>query len=247
MCSRLRLERTCHVLPPTNRLLASLSAANLKLLEPHLRPLELQQQKVLFEAGQSISAVYFPYDAVVSLVVTLSTGDMIEAAMVGRDGVVGALAALDGKISFSRAVVQIGGHGAICDIETIKRVTKQSATLQSLLIRHEQVVYAQAQQTAACNAIHTIEERLARWLLRARDLTQSDTLPFTQEFLAEILGVRRTSVSVVAHTLQQAGLLKYTRGRIQIVDLEGLRETACECYDTICKHYDTMLGVGNNK
>ena len=174
---------------PTNLLLASLSAADLKLLEPHLKPLELPQHKVLWEAGQSVSAVYFPYDAVVSLVVTLSSGEAIEAAMVGRDGVVGALAALDGRISLSRAVVQISGHGASCDVEALKQATMQSATLYSLLIRHEQVVYAQAQQSAACNAMHTIEERLARWLLRARDLSRSDTLPFTQEFLAELLGV----------------------------------------------------------
>jgi CRP-like cAMP-binding protein len=232
---------------PTNLLLASLSAADLKLLEPHLKPLELPQHKVLWEAGQSVSAVYFPYDAVVSLVVTLSSGEAIEAAMVGRDGVVGALAALDGRISLSRAVVQISGHGASCDVEALKQATMQSATLYSLLIRHEQVVYAQAQQSAACNAMHTIEERLARWLLRARDLSRSDTLPFTQEFLAELLGVRRTSVSTVAHTLQQAGFLKYARGRIHIVNLEGLQESACECYYTVCRHYDTLLGVGNNK
>jgi CRP-like cAMP-binding protein len=180
------------------------------------------------------------------LVVTLSTGEVIEAAMVGRDGVVGALAALDGRVSLSRAVVQISGHGAICDVEALKRATMQSATLQSLLIRHEQVVYAQAQQSAACNAIHTIEERLARWLLRARDLSRSDTLPFTQEFLAEMLGVRRTSVSTVAHTLQQAGFLKYARGRIHIVNLEGLQESACECYYTVCRHYDTLLGIAPN-
>jgi CRP-like cAMP-binding protein len=232
---------------PTNLLLASLSAADLKLLEPHLKPLELPQHKVLWEAGQSVSAVYFPYDAVVSLVVTLSSGEAIEAAMVGRDGVVGALAALDGRISLSRAVVQISGHGASCDVEALKQATMQSATLYSLLIRHEQVVYAQAQQSAACNAMHTIEERLARWLLRARDLSQSDTLPFTQEFLAEMLGVRRTSVSTVAHTLQQAGFLKYARGRIHIVNLEGLQESACECYYTVCRNYDTLLGLGNNK
>ena len=160
---------------------------------------------------------------------------------------IGALAALDGRISLSRAVVQISGHGAMCDVEALKRATTQSATLQALLIRHEQVVYAQAQQTAACNVMHTIEERLARWLLRVRDLSQSDTLPFTQEFLAEMLGVRRTSVSTVAHTLQQAGFLKYARGRIHIVNLEGLQESACECYYTVCRHYDTLLGVGNNK
>ncbi|HJS63187.1 MAG TPA: Crp/Fnr family transcriptional regulator [Pseudolabrys sp.] len=190
-----------------------------------------------------MSAVYFPYDAIISLVVTLSTGELIEAAMVGRDGVVGAAAALDGRISVSRAVVQISGSGVSCDVDVIKHAARRSETLHSLLIRHEQVVYAQAQQSAACNITHTIEERLARWLLRARDLSQSDTLPFTQEFLAEMLGVRRTSVSVVAHTLQQAGLLKYARGRIQITDLEGMRESACECYYAVSKYYDTLLGV----
>jgi CRP-like cAMP-binding protein len=208
---------------------------------------ELQQHKILFEANDSISAVYFPYDAIISLVVTLSTGEAIEAAMVGRDGVVGASAALDGRISLSRAIVQIGGHGVTCPVDVLKQAARQSETLHALLIRHEQVVYAQAQQTAACNVTHTIEERLARWLLRARDLSQSDTLPFTQEFLGEMLGVRRTSVSVVAHTLQQAGFLKYARGRIQIADLEGLRQSACECYDTVSKYYDRLLGNFPNR
>ena len=231
---------------PTNLLLASLSAADLKLLEPHLRPFEFPQHKVLFEAGDPVSGCYFPYDAVVSLVVTLSTGEMIEAAMVGRDGVIGATAALDGKISLSRAVTQISGRGVACEVDVLKRAATQSATLHSLLIRHEQTVYAQAQQTAACNVIHTIEERLARWLLRARDLSQSDALPFTQEFLAEMLGVRRGSVSTVAHTLQQAGLLKYARGQIQITNLDGLRQSACECHETISKHYATLLGIAPN-
>jgi CRP-like cAMP-binding protein len=234
---------------PTERnlLLKSLSAADFGLIEPHLRPLEFGQHKVLFEAGQSVSTVYFLYDAIVSLVVTLSTGESIEAAMVGRDGVIGASAALDGRVSLSRAIVVIAGHGVACDAEALKRASMQSPTFHSLLIRHEQVVYAQAQQTAACNATHDIDERLVRWLLRARDLSRNETLPFTQEFLAQMLGVRRTSVTVVAHTLQEAGLLKYTRGRIQIVDLEGMQETACECYDTVCRHYDMLLGVGNNK
>ena len=232
---------------PTNLLLASLSAADLTLLGPHLKPVALQQHKVLFEATEPVSAAYFPSDAIISLVVTLSTGEAIEAAMVGRDGVVGASAALDGKISLSRAIVQIGGHAVSCDLDVLKHAARQSETLHALLIRHEQVVYAQAQQTAACNATHTIEERLARWLLRARDLSQSDTLPFTQDFLGEMLGVRRTSVSVVAHTLQQAGFLKYARGRIQITDLEGLRQSACECYQTVSKYYDTLLGKLPNK
>ena len=232
---------------PTNLLLASLSATDFELLRPHLKPRELEQHDILFEAGGPVSIVFFPYDCVVSLVVTLATGEVIEAAMVGRDGVVGALAALDGKISMSRAILQIAGQGVSCDADLLKHAAMQSTTLHSLLIRHEQVVYAQAQQTAACNVTHNIEERLARWLLRARDLSQTDTLPFTQEFLAEMLGVRRTSVSVVAHTLQQAGLLKYSRGRIQITDVDGLQQTACECYATVSKHYDTLLGVLPNK
>jgi CRP-like cAMP-binding protein len=123
----------------------------------------------------------------------------------------------------------------------------QSTALHSLLIRHEQTVYAQAQQTAACNITHKIEARLARWLLRARDLSQADVLPFTQEFLAEMLGVGRTSVSIVAHTLQKAGLIEYRRGRIRIANVEAMRECACECYSTISKHYDTLLGIFPNK
>jgi CRP-like cAMP-binding protein len=192
-------------------------------------------------------SVYFLYDAIISLVVTLSSGEAIEAAMVGRDGVVGAGAALDGRIALSRAVVQIAGSGFSCDVDTLKRAAMQSTILHSLLIRHEQTVHAQAQQTAACNVIHKIDERLCRWLLRARDLSQSDTLPFTQEFLAEMLGVRRTSVTMVARTLQEAGLIKYARGRIQIVDVEGLRESACECHDTVSRHYETLLGSFTEK
>ena len=160
---------------------------------------------------------------------------------------VGAWAALDGGLSLTRAIVQIAGNAVVCDVDTLREAATQSATLPPLLIRHEQVVYAQAQQSAACNATHTVEERLARWLLRARDLSRSGTLPFTQEFLAEMLGANRTSVTVIARTLQQAGLLKYSRGRIEIVDPEGLLESSCECYETIRKHYDAMLGRLNNK
>jgi CRP-like cAMP-binding protein len=230
-----------------NLLLASLPAPDMQLLQLHLKTVELAQQHVLYEPGETIAAVYFPFDAVVSLVATLSTGEMIEAAMVGRDGVVGASAALDGAVSLSRAIVQLGGRGASCPVEALRRVAMQSPMLLGLLIRHEQTVYAQAQQSAACNITHTIEARLARWMLRARDLSGGDTLPFTQEFLAEMLGVRRTSVSLVAHTLQQAGMIKYRRGRIQIVDLEAMRETACECYETVKSHYDSLLGqpLGN--
>ena len=234
-------------MPPQNLLIESLADSDRALLRPHLKPVELKQQTILYEACDMVDAVYFPTTAVISLVVTLSTGEMIEAAMVGRDGVVGAAAALDGKVALSRAIVQITGLGVTCEPHRLKSLAMQSPALHSLLIRHEQTVYAQALQTAACNATHNVEARLARWLLRARDLSGGDALPFTQEFLAEMLGVRRTSVSVTAHTLQQAGLIRYSRGNIQITDLEGLQETACECYETIRKHYSLLLGVIPNR
>src|SRR5205085_11746161 len=151
-----------------------------------------EQHDVLFEADERISHVYFPTGAVISLVITLSSGEVIEAAMVGMDGVVGAAAALDGKTSLSRGIVQLGGEIVVRSIDALKSAALQSQKLLALLIRHEQTVYAQAQQSAACFATHQVEARLCRWLLRARDLSGSDYLPFTQEYLGEMLGVRRT-------------------------------------------------------
>jgi CRP-like cAMP-binding protein len=229
-----------------NLLLNRLSEPEFKLLEPFLKPAHFRQHDVLFEADQKIRQAYFPTDAVISLVVTLSTGEMVEAAMVGRDGVVGALAALDGKISLSRGVVQLAGNAVVCDPEALKSVAMRSPQVLSLLIRHEQTVYSQAQQSAACFATHHVQSRLCRWLLRARDLSGSDTLSFTQEYLAEMLGVRRTSVTVVAHTLQSAGFIKYARGRIQILDVDALQESACECYETIKRQYRQLIGMEPN-
>jgi CRP-like cAMP-binding protein len=225
-----------------NLLLASLSAGDAAAIQPHLSPIHLEHQKILYEAGDAIHVAYFPTTAIISLVVGLSTGEMIEAAMVGKDGVVGASSALDGKISLSRAIVQLAGDGFTCEVDALKGAALQSQTLLSKLIRHEQTVFAQAQQSTACMATHDVEARLSRWLLRARDLSGSDTLQFTQEFLAEMLGVRRTSVTTVAHTLQRAGMIKYARGKIQIVDLEALRDTACECYNTVNSHYRALMG-----
>ncbi len=226
-----------------NLLLGMLAASDLKRLESHLKPARLEQHHVLFEADERISQVYFPTSAVVSLVVTLSSGEMIEAAMVGMDGVVGASAALDGKFSLSRGIVQLPGEIVVCDIDALKSAALQSAQLLALLIRHEQTVYAQAQQSAACFATHQVEARLCRWLLRARDLSGSDNLNFTQEYLEEMLGVRRTSVTAVAHTLQEAGLISYARGKIQIVNAKRLRESACECYGSVKAHYERLLGT----
>ena len=226
----------------SNLLLASLSASDAAALGPNLKPVHLERQLVLYEDGQKIDAAYFPTTAIVSLVVALSSGETVEAAMIGRDGALGVAAALDGKTSLSRAIVQIAGDAMACEVSALRGVAMKSRSLMSLLIRHEQTVYVQAQQSTACMAAHDVEARLSRWLLRARDLSDSDTLPFTQEFLAEMLGVSRGYVTGVAGALQEAGIIKYERGKIQILDLVALRETACECYETVNSHYQALLG-----
>jgi CRP-like cAMP-binding protein len=198
---------------------------------------------MLFEPGDTVESVYFPTSAVISLIVGLSNGEFTESAMVGKDGVVGASAALDSKIAINSAVVQLPGDAMVCGSDAFKGAVLQSQTLISTIIRHEQLVFAQSQQSTACMANHDVEARLARWLLRSRDLSGSDHLPFTQEFLAEMLGVRRTSVTTVAHTLQRAGMIKYFRRKIQIVDVEGLEETACECYHAVKDNYRRLLGT----
>jgi CRP-like cAMP-binding protein len=223
----------------SNAILASLSASDAAALRPHLRATHLQQKTVLYEPGDLIKAVYFPINAVVSLVVSLATGEMTEAAMVGKDGAVGMGSALDGKVALSLAIVQLGGDAMVCDPSAFRGAAMQSESLISRIMRHEQALFAQAQQSTACMAHHEVDA----WLLRARDLSGSDHLAFTQEFLAEMLGVRRTSVTTVARTLQEAGIVKYTRGHILILDVEGLRESSCECYEAIKEQYRQFLPV----
>lgn len=229
-------------MPNSNVILAALTPGDANALRPHLKPADLESKTILFNPGDIIDKVWFPEGAVVSLVVGLTSGETIEGAMVGKDGVVGVAAALDSKLALTQAIVQLAGPALVCDAATFKGVAMQSEKLLSLLFRHEQAVYAQAQQSTACMATHDVQARLCRWLLRARDLSGSDTLNFTQEFLAEMLGVRRTSVTVDAHTLQNAGFIKYSRGKIQIVNVEGLHDGACECYRTVRSHYEKLLG-----
>jgi CRP-like cAMP-binding protein len=227
---------------PLNRLLSSLAAADIDAIRPHLETIDLPQETVLFEDGDTISRVYFPHRGIVSLLVDLASGEMIETAMIGRDSLVGGISALDGEISMNRAVVQVAGSASVLSADRFRHAVAQSDDLRAILIRHEQAILAQSQQSAACNATHTLEARLARWLLRCRDLLDSEDIPLTQEFLAQMLGVRRTSVTVVAGTLQQAGLIAYKRGHIRVQNVEGLRESACECYATLRVHTDRLLG-----
>ena len=231
-----------------NYLLASLPAADFELLRPHLKTEEMAGETVLFEAGDTVDRVYFPHTAIVSLVVNLSTGEMIEAAMVGRDGVVNGLAALGGQpISLARAIVQMAGASSVIDLDELRRIVGKSSALKQILLQHEQFILAQSQQSAACNAAHSVEARLSRWLLRAHDLNGSHTQQFTQEFLAEMLGVRRTSVSIVASLLQQAGLIKYRRGHIEITNMEALQDASCECHETVRASYRRLLGQPSSR
>jgi CRP-like cAMP-binding protein len=223
-----------------NDLLASFSRPELEALAPHLSEIRLESKRILHEAGDLPSQVYFPFDAVISMVIVLSDGGSVEGAMVGRDGAAGASSALDGKCAVSRAVVQIGGSGAVCDGQALRQVALKHPRMLFSILNRERMLFAQAQQSAACNAMHEATARLCRWLLRARDLSGHDTLLFTQEYLAEMLGVRRSTLSVVAHTIQAAGMISYHRGKITILDLDGLREGACECYETVEKQYDQL-------
>jgi CRP-like cAMP-binding protein len=227
---------------PANRVLSSLAAADLDAIRPHLETIDLPQETVLFEDGDPISRVYFPHRGIISLVVDLASGDTIETAMIGRDSVVGGASAIDGKVFLNRAVVQVVGAASVVPADRLCHAAAQSADLRAILIRHEQAILAQAQQSAACNATHTLEARLARWLLRCRDLLDSEDIPLTQELIAQMLGVRRASVTIVASTLQQAGVIAYKRGHIRVQDVEGLKESACECYETLRSHADRLLG-----
>jgi CRP-like cAMP-binding protein len=184
--------------------------------------------------------VYFPISGFISVVVELSDGSMIETGMIGRDGVLGAGAALDDRLLLTTSLVQVPGQAWAIGMEHVRRLALADEKFRSVLVRHEQVLLAQAQQSAACNASHTVEARLCRWLLRMRDIV-GDDLPLTQEFLAQMIGARRPSVSLVAGTLQQAGLIKYSRGNITIIDVERVQDSACECYETVKSHYEAML------
>jgi CRP-like cAMP-binding protein len=226
-----------------NRLLQMLPAAEFQLLAPHLATVELAKGSILTEAGAPLQYVYLPHSGVISMMVNLSEGQTVEVAMVGRDSLVGAAAAHHPGPALTDAVVVVPGTASVLKAENLRAAADQSSVLRKHLARHEQALLVQAQQSAACNASHSVESRLSRLLLRARDLCDSEGLPLTQEFLAQMIGVRRNAVSIVAHAFQQTGLVSYSRGHIEIRDIEGLRRTCCECYATVrmqCERLGTM-------
>jgi len=216
-----------------NRLLSNLVASDFELVEPHLRDFPLEHAAVLAAAGEELKWAYFPHSGIISLVVRLMHGDTTEVAMVGKDSVFGASAALIGPTALTTAIVQSPGISSALPIRSLYEAADRSKTFRVTLTRHEQAIFIQAQQSAACNASHPARSRLARWLLRARDASDSDDLFFTQEFLGQMLGMQRNAVPHVASTLKEKGLIKFSRAQIRILDVAGLKAVACECYETV--------------
>jgi CRP-like cAMP-binding protein len=225
-----------------NHFLSQLPDQDWSALQPHLKPVELEHARVLHRAGDIIERMYFPYDGVVSFVVGMSDGRFVEAGMFGRNSLVSPGAALDGQTALIQAVVQARGSALVVDAAIVRRLARQSEAVRVALAAHEQMMTAHCQQVAACNALHELEARLSRWLLQAGDLLRSDNLPLTQEFISQMLGVTRSSVTLTAKRLQQAGLIAYNRGIVRIVDRDGLLDTCCECYGVINAHIHRLSG-----
>lgn len=229
-----------------NRFLAELAPGDAQLIQPHLRKASLPQGAVLFDPERLTDRIFFPHSGLISFVIDLNDGGAVETGMVGRDSVAGICAALDDQPTFFRATVQASGEASIVEAGRLRAAVRSSETLQTSLFRHNQLLAAQAQQSVGCASKHYVSERLCRWLLRMRDLLHSDTIPLTQEYLAQMMGVRRTSVTLVANELQAAGLIKYSRGKITITNLEELKAAACECYESLRTHELRVLGPRRN-
>jgi CRP-like cAMP-binding protein len=216
-----------------NGILKHLSSKTLVLIEPHLHKMKLAQGVVLQETGEPITHVYFPLSGMVSMLAVLKSGEAIEAGIIGREGYVGGYLGARGWRPFGHAVMQMAGEVLRLNVRHFKKAYDVSDELRVLTNGYQSVVHFQAQQTAACQALHQVEPRMCRWLLQAQDAVGSDTLNLTQEFLSHMLGVRRTSVSASANKLQEVGLITYKRGVIQIVDRKALEKNACECYASV--------------
>ncbi len=224
-----------------NRILAALRPPEMMILQPHLKEVELEQGVLLQEQGELIERVYFPNSGMVSLLAVMQQGNSVETATVGREGAIGAMAGLGPRHAFTRALVQMPGTASQVATSKFQAVVAASPAIRDIIVRHNEVLLAQVQQSAACNALHEAESRFCRWLLQSRDRTDGDVVPITQEFLAQMLGVRRTTVTLVAQSLQDAGLLRYRRGRIEILDRDRLEERACECYGVVRRTIEEHL------
>jgi len=228
--------------PVSNKLLLSIADSDYSSLRPHLEYLSLPNHLVLHEAGEKLQFVHFPNRGLISLVVVMKDGKTAEAGLVGNEGFTGTLAAVGLNRSPLQAVVQITGNGFRVKVRALQSTLESAPRLQWMLSRYAAIRSMQVAQTAACNRLHDIEQRLARWLLMTQDRVDSESLAITHDFLATMLGTDRPSVSLAAGVLQRKELIEYTRGAVEIVNRKKLEDSACECYGVI-RQYDGELGM----
>jgi len=228
----------------TNRLLAALPAEEYARLAPELDLIPMTLGWAIYESGGSLGYVYFPTDAIVSLLYVLADGDSTELGVVGNDGLVGISLFMGGETTPSRAVVQSAGHGYRLRASIVKSEFRQGGALQHLLLRYTQSLITQMMQTAVCNRHHSVDQQLCRWLLLSLDRLPSNELVMTQELIADMLGVRREGVTEAAGNLQAAGLIHYSRGKITVIDREKLEARVCECYAVVRRETDRLLPRG---
>jgi CRP-like cAMP-binding protein len=228
--------------PRDNRLLAALPREDAERLLPHLAPVTLALGDVLYEPDRAMAYLYFPTTAVVSLVYTMADGATAEMGLVGNEGAVGIALFMGGDTTPNRAIVQVAGDAFRLRAPVLRAEFQRGGAVQLALLRYTQALITQISQTAVCNRLHSIEQRLCRWLLLTRDRVPADAVQMTQEFLAHMLGVRREGVTLAARHLQEAGLIRYVRGHITILDRPGLEATVCECYRVVKDEFTRLLG-----
>ncbi len=225
-----------------NRLLVALGRKDRALIEPHLLLRLVGRGQVLFEPGDDIETTYFPCRGTMgSLLVVSADGREVEAATIGREGAIGGIVSAGHKPAFGRAVIQIGGPAFSVPTARLEDAKRRSPVFHDLFARYADALLAQMMQSVACNALHSIEARCSRWLLSTQDRVGQAAIPLTQEALAEMLGVQRTTVTAVAQALQARGLIRYARGRVEILNREGIEELSCECYAAVEDHFERLL------
>lgn len=227
--------------PRQNRLLAALPEEEYNRLLPYLELIPLEFKKILYDVNQPIESVYFPLTGVISLLTIMEDDTIAEVGTVGNEGFVGLPIFLGAEQIPGQALSQVPGEAMQMKAQDFKREVKHDTVLFNLLQRYTQALFNQIAQTAACNRLHRIEERFCRWMLMTQDRVQSDQFPLTQEFLSQMLGVRRASVNEVATKIQQAGLIQYQRGKMTILNREGLEASSCECYRIIKSEFERLL------
>jgi CRP-like cAMP-binding protein len=224
-----------------NRLLASLPPHDLEALVEHLQPVALPKKRVLFEVGAPLDHIYFIDEGVASVLTMMEDGASSEVGMVGPEGLIGVSALLGGTTSAQHVVMQLPGTAHHIAAPRCKSLFDQNPGIRGILLRFIEDLLNLSSQTAGCNRLHSVEQRTARWLLMASDRRGSHVLPLTQEFLAAMLGVRRSGVSEAAGELQRSGLIRYRRGEVTIIDRQGLEATACECYGLDRQRIERLL------